>query len=174
MLPRCRPSVESLECRLAPSLTPIFETPVAAIVQAPFSLAIHATDSTPAPSTAVVAAEASPTSPVTRVLSADRAEFFARTFAQPAPEQSPLEVSREAATITVRQIETPLPARAGQPLLVWVLGMTCLLMLSWERHVRKPTLRHDVARRTRWAKSLSDLSAMFARVWRPRARSACA
>jgi hypothetical protein len=179
MLPRCRPAIEALECRLAPSLTPMFETPVAAIVQAPIAPAIHAITSSPATSAAVVAVDtvsSSITTAAVPIQAGDRAEFFASTFAEPAAQQlSPIELARERA-VPVQQTEAlaPSPARSGQPLLVWVLGMTCLLMLSWERHLRKPSLRHGVARRTRWTKILTDLSAVFAQVWRPRARSACA
>jgi hypothetical protein len=178
MLPRCRPSIEALECRLAPSLTPMFETPVAAIVQAPIVPAIHAITSSPATIAAVVVVDtvsSSVTTAAVPIQAGDRAEFFASTFAEPAAQRlNPIEVSRENAP-PVQQIEAlaPSPARSGQPLLVWVLGMTCLLMLSWERHLRKPSLRHGVARRTRWEQILSDLSTTFARVWRPRARSAC-
>ena len=54
MFHRLIPAIEALECRLAPSLTPMFETPVGAVVQPPLPPAIHATITSPTPSAATV------------------------------------------------------------------------------------------------------------------------
>jgi hypothetical protein len=178
MLPRCRPAVEALESRLAPSVTPMLENPVAAVMQAPLPPAIHATIQSPAPDAAVIASVApapDDVAPPAPLQASDRAEFFASTFAEhDTPQLTAMEFSSEDAAIVLPVVApVPSPAHAGQPLLVWVLGMTCMLMLSWERHLRKPSLVSSTARRIRRMKSLSDLSTLFTQVWRPRARSAC-
>jgi hypothetical protein len=181
-VPRCRPTVEALEGRLAPSVTPMLENPVASVMQAPLPPAIHATIQSPAPVAAIASAAPAPadtapadTAPAAPLQASDRAEFFASTFAvQDTPRLNAMEFSSaNAAPALPAAASVPSPAHAGQPLLVWVLGMTCMLMLSWERHLRKPSLARGTARWTRRMKSLSELSALFARVWRPRARSAC-
>ena len=172
--PHWRPAVEALECRIAPSLTPIFECPVTAMVQSPLPLAVRAAELVTASSAVVsVTAPSTPTS-AAPLQAGDRAEFFASTFGRSEAAQPASIALGRGDAAPVRQVHVAAPPHAGQPLLVWVLGMTCMLMLSWERHLRRPTLRNRVARRTRWAKSLADLSTAFAGVWRPRARSACA
>jgi hypothetical protein len=100
----------------------------------------------------------------------DRAEFFASTVVADeaqylAPESSALAEDAAPANSAV------LPSAQGNlPLLVWVLGMACLLMLRWDRRAAVSSGR------TGWArcrKMLAELAITFNHVWRPRARSAC-